>query len=193
MTASEIDVFYPEDQAAWRAWLQKHHQAKNAVWVVFHKKHSGKPTLSWSDAVDVALCFGWIDSKKISLGDGSSHQFFSKRKPNGTWSKINKGKVARLTAEGLMAEAGLRAIAAAKENGSWALLDTVEELTVPDDLAEELKTKAGAEDFFMSLSKSSKKMLLQWVALAKRPETRQKRITEIAALAAEGLKPIQFR
>ena len=193
MTASEIDVFYPEDQAAWRAWLQKHHHAKNAVWVVFHKKHSGKPTLSWSDAVDVALCFGWIDSKKISLANGSAHQFFSKRKPNGTWSKINKDKVARLTAEGLMAEAGLRAIAAAKENGSWVLLDTVEELTVPDDLAEELKTKSGAEDFFMSLSKSSKKMLLQWVALAKRPETRQKRITEIAALAAQGLKPTQFR
>lgn len=193
MTASEIEIFYPEDQAAWRSWLQEHHQTKQAVWVVFHKKQSGKPTLTWSDAVDVALCFGWIDSKKISVAEGISHQFFSKRKPRGTWSKINKEKIARLTDEGLMAEAGLLAIATAKENGSWISLDEVEELTVPEDLAKELKTKSGAEDFFMSLSKSSKKMLLQWVTMAKRPETRQNRVTEIATFAAQQLKPKQFR
>lgn len=150
-------------------------------------------SISWSEAVDEALCFGWIDSKKVAIDTESSHQFFSRRKPKGTWSKINKDKVAVLIATGQMAEAGLSAINTAKENGSWTLLDTVENLDIPDDLAKELKTKSGAEDFFLSLSKSSKKMLLQWVAFAKRPETREKRVIEIAALAAQKLKPTQFR
>src|SRR5690606_23479809 len=97
----EADIFYPASPAAWRKWLQKNHLSKEAVWVVFYTKSSGKKTITWSEAVDVALCFGWIDSKKIKIDEETSHQFFSKRKSTGTWSKINKLKVQQLIESGL--------------------------------------------------------------------------------------------
>src|SRR5690606_22432980 len=112
---------------------------------------------------DEALCFGWIDSIKKKLDEDSTVQFFSKRKPTGTWSKINKGKVERLIADGLMTPAGLDCIETAKQNGSWTLLDSVEALQIPDDLAEAFRRHSGAASFFESLSKSVRKALLQWV------------------------------
>lgn len=131
MSANENEIFYPTSQSEWREWLQENHVSKQAVWVVFYNKNSSKPSISWSEAVDVALCFGWIDSKKIAVDKESSHQFFSKRKPKGTWSKINKQKVEKFIAEGLMSELGLSVIENAKQNGSWTILDEVEELIVP--------------------------------------------------------------
>lgn len=183
----EPKVFYPESVSAWRKWLTENHLSEQSVWLVFHKKNSGKPSITWSESVDVALCFGWIDSKKIKIDETTSHQFFSKRKPNGTWSKINKEKIEKLIAGGLMSEAGLAAIASAKQNGSWTLLDEVEAFVIPDDL--EAAFTPGAKDYFLSLSKSVRKAILQWLVLAKRPETRQKRIAEIVALAAQKQKP----
>jgi len=188
----EIEIFYPANVAEWRNWLQENHISKQAVWIVFHKKASQKETLSWSEAVDVALCFGWIDSKKIKINDDTSHQFFSKRKAKSTWSKINKDKIDKLISEGLMTDAGYKSIEVAKENGSWTILDSVEELIIPTDLEDAFKSHEGAKDYFLSLSKSSKKMLLQWVVLAKLPLTRQKRIDEIAILAAKQQKPKNF-
>lgn len=190
---NETEIFYAADPSAWRIWLQEHHVSKQAVWLVIYNKASGKPTISWSDAVDVALCFGWIDSKKIAVDQEKSYQFFSKRKPKGTWSKINKDKVAQLMSGGLMTNAGLAVIETAKQNGSWTILDVVDALLIPEDLEKEFKTRAGSKDFFLSLSKSAKKAILQWIVLARRPETRQKRILEVAELAAQKLKPAQFR
>lgn len=189
----ETDVFYPASLTAWRKWFEENHLSKQAVWLVFHSKSSGKPSISWSEAVDVALCFGWIDSKKIKIDAETSHQFFSHRKAQSTWSKINKEKVKSLIAQGLMTAAGLKAIAVAKENGSWTLLDEVEALIVPEDLTVALAAVEGAEDYFLSLSKSMRKMLLQWLVLAKRPETRQKRIAEIATYAGLQQRPPQFQ
>lgn len=189
MHKKEIPIFYPECLADWRTWLETNHQAEEAVWLVFYRKSSGKATLTWSEAVDVALCFGWIDSKKVKAGDGSSHQFFSSRKPKSTWSKINKAKVDVLIKNGLMAEAGYRSIEVAKQNGSWTMLDGVEELMVPEDLAEKLNTNPDAYDFFQSSSKSVKKAILQWIVLARRPETRQKRINEFVEFALRKQKP----
>lgn len=143
--------------------------------------------------MDEALCFGWIDSVKKTLDDERSVQLFSKRRPNGTWSKINKEKVQRLIDDQLMTRAGYECIEAAKQNGSWAILDEVEELKIPEDLEKAFTAKQGAKDYFLSLSKSQRKAILQWLVLAKRPETRQKRIDEIATLAAQKLKPKQFR
>ena len=151
------------------------------------------PTLSWSDAVDEALCFGWIDSKKVSIDKEKSHQFFSKRKPVSTWSKINKAKIERLIADGKMTKAGLESIEIAKHNGSWSILDDVEELIIPIELEKEFKKHKGSKDYFLSLSKSMKKMLLQWIVLAKQPETKQRRIGEIAETAGQKQKPKQFR
>lgn len=189
MENNEIEVFYPASVAAWRKWLVKNHLSKQAVWLVFYNKKSEIKSISWSEAVDVALCFGWIDSKKIKIDQNSSHQFFSKRKAKSTWSKINKNKVEKLIEQGLMTEAGYLSIEVARQNGSWTLLDEVEELIIPADLEVEFARKPNSKDFFLSLSKSVRKSMLQWIVLAKTEGTRQKRITEIVEQAEKRLKP----
>ena len=193
MQKKEIETFCPASREEWRGWLKENHLSKQSVWLVYSKKKSNIPTVTWSDTVDEALCFGWIDSTGRSLDDDKFMRFFCKRKPNSVWSKINKGKVQQLIAEGLMQPAGYESIGIAKQNGSWIILDDVEELQIPKDLEKEFKTKKGSKDFFLSLSKSVRKSILQWLVLAKRPETRYKRINEIAELAAQKLKPKQFR
>lgn len=191
-TDKGIDIFYATNRAEWRRWLEENHADKPSVWLVQYKKNSDMPSISWSDAVDEALCFGWIDSIKKKLDEHATIQFFGPRKPKSVWSKINKAKVQRLTDEGQMRPAGQKCIDTAKQNGSWNMMDDVEELVVPPDLERAFKTRKGAKDYFMGLSKSVRKGILAWVAMAKRPETRQKRIDEIATLAARQLKPKQF-
>ncbi|GGE96291.1 Uncharacterized conserved protein YdeI, YjbR/CyaY-like superfamily, DUF1801 family [Chishuiella changwenlii] len=175
----ETEVFYPTSQIAWREWLEKNHLSKQSVWVVFYSKKSEKNSITWSEAVDVALCFGWIDSKKIKIDEETSHQFFSKRKPKSTWSKVNKQKIQFLIESGLMKQAGLDSIEIAKQNGSWTILDEVEELIIPTDLEKAFEKHKDSKTYFLSLSKSVRKMMLASLVLAKRPETRQKRIEEI--------------
>lgn len=178
-TIINIDVFYPQNQAEWRAWLEQNHQSQQAVWVVFYKKSSAIPSITWSEAVDVALCFGWIDSKKVAVDSEKSHQFFCPRKAKSTWSKINKVKVDQLIEAGLMTEAGFASIEVAKRNGSWTLLDEVEALVIPPDLEQALAGQQGLLERFLGLSKSVKKERLARLLFAKRSETRQKRIDEI--------------
>lgn len=189
---NEITIFYPETRADWRKWLEENHDKEQAVWVVYYAKSSTKPTITWSEAVDEALCFGWIDSKRVSAGPEKSHQFFSKRKAKSTWSKINKEKVVRLTESGLMTKAGLESIELAKQNGSWTILDEVEGLVVPKDLEIALGHHEGAMDYFLGLSKTIRKMMLHRLMSAKRPETREKRITIIVELVVNKSKPSQF-
>ncbi|MFN0255062.1 YdeI/OmpD-associated family protein [Pedobacter ureilyticus] len=192
MPNTDQETFYPKSKQEWRQWLVENHQSKQSVWLLQYKKKSGKPSVEWGDAVDEALCFGWIDGMRKSIDEESFVQFVCKRKPKSGWSKINKEKIERLIAEGLMTEAGLKSIEIAKQNGSWALLDEVEGLTIPQDLDLAFEANVGAKDFFLSLSKSVRKMILQWIAFAKKPETRQKRIKEVAELAAKKQKPKQF-
>ena len=192
MQNNEIETFYPASRQAWRLWLQENHSTKQSVWLIYYKKKSGTPSLSWSEAVDEALCFGWIDSKAKPIDEEKYMQFFSRRKPNSVWSKINKEKIQRLMAAGLIIQSGYDSIAIAKQNGSWIILDDVEELIIPADLENEFNNNAGSKDFFLSLSKSVRKSMLHWIMMAKRPETRQKRINEIAELAAQKRKPGQF-
>ena len=189
----ELEEFCPRDKEDWRKWLESNHAEKAAVWLIFYKKKSPRYNLSWSEAVDEALCFGWIDSVKRTLDTERYKQYFSKRKANSTWSKINKDKVKILIGQGRMEELGYRSIEIAKENGSWTLLDEVEALVIPADLRAEFANYNGSMEFFEELSKSDKKILLYWVVSAKRKETRQKRIVEIAESASGNLKPKQFR
>ena len=144
----EVDVFYPKSPAAWRKWLEKYHFSKEAVWLVSYNKSSNKKSISWSEAVDVALCFGWIDSKRIKIDEETSHQYFTKRRSKSAWSKINKEKVQNLIEKGLMTESGFKSIEIAKQNGSWNILDEVEELIIPKDLIKEFRTKKRAKDSF---------------------------------------------
>lgn len=192
MPSQDTPSFYPASAKKWRAWLQKNHAKEKSVWLVCYKLSSGKPSLSWSEAVEEALCFGWIDSTRRTIDHESFMQFFAKRKPGSTWSKINKDKVELLIADGRMAQAGLDSIALAKENGSWNILDAVETLDVPKDLEKAFKAHKGSKDFFLSLSRSVRKAILQWLVLARRAETREKRVQEIAMLAGKKQKPKQF-
>jgi uncharacterized protein YdeI (YjbR/CyaY-like superfamily) len=182
-------TFYPASQQEWRTWLETNHLIEDSVWLIMYKKSSSKPSISWSDAVDEALCFGWIDSVKKKLDDERSVQFFSKRKPKSTWSRINKEKVERLMDHGLMFEAGLKIIEIAKQNGSWNILDDVEDLITPTDLEMEFTKNELSKLFYTSLSKSKKKMILHWILMAKRPETRVKRISEVIEKTSKNLLP----
>lgn len=187
MSQKEIESVYPKTMEDWRAWLSVNHEIKESVWLVGYNKKSNKESVSWSDSVDVALCYGWIDSKRQTIDEFSYRQFFCKRKANSTWSKINKDKVAQLIATGEMTPAGLACIERAKENGSWTILDEVEELIIPKDLETAFAKYPGAQSYFLSLSKSARKIILSWIVLAKRPETRQKRIDEAAEQAGKAI------
>ena len=189
----EVEDFCPYDKHDWRKWLELNHNKKEAVWLIFYKKKSPNYNLSWSESVDEALCFGWIDSVKRTIDTEKYKQYFSKRKAKSTWSKINKDKVKILIEQGLMKEKGYKSIENAKENDSWTNLDEVEALVIPEDLKGEFANYKGSMEYFDNLSKSVKKILLYWVVSAKRKETRQKRILEIVENASKNLKPKQFR
>jgi uncharacterized protein YdeI (YjbR/CyaY-like superfamily) len=181
----EVESVSPGNRQQWRKWLQKNHTKKDSVWIILHKKESNIPTVAWSDAVDEALCFGWIDSQRKSIDKEKFMQRFSKA--NSTWSKVNKQKIQRLTKEGRMTEAGLKVIEVAKQNGSWSILDEVEKLVIPKDLEDAFKKKAGSKRYFLSLSRSKRRVALLGLVLTKRPETRAKRIGEIAEHCAQNL------
>ena len=193
MQKKEIETFYPTNRQEWREWLLENHNKKQSIWLVHYNKKSNMPSVSWSDAVDEALCFGWIDSTRKSLEIDKFIQFFTKRKPTSVWSTINKEKIERLKQEGLLMPAGLESISIAQQNGTWNILDDVEELEISEDLEKEFNTREGSKEYFLSLSKSVKKSMLQWIKLAKRPETRQKRIVELVEHANRKIRPKQFR
>lgn len=190
---NELEMIYADSRQAWRQWLEANHAKQQSIWLVYYKKKANRPTVSYNDAVDEALCFGWIDSKAKPIDDEKYMQFFSPRKKNSVWSRINKEKVGRLVSEGLMTKAGYEIIDIAKQNGSWTILDEAEALIIPKDLDDKFQKSPKALDYFLGLSRSDKRNILQWLVLAKRPETRQKRIDEIVSLANIKQKPKQFR
>lgn len=181
-----LETFYAPDRKAWREWLRKHHRIAPGVWLVYYKVKSDQSSVRYAEAVKEALCFGWIDSKVNSLDDERYKQIFTPRKPKSVWSKLNKQYVAELIEQGLMTAAGLAKIDSAQRDGSWTKLDAIEALTIPADLAQALAANEAAGGYFEAFSKSSKKALLFWIDSAKRPETRTKRIAELARLAAQN-------
>ncbi|MEX2485215.1 MAG: YdeI/OmpD-associated family protein [Brumimicrobium sp.] len=189
----DVENFCPSDKKDWRKWLETNHNKKAGVWLIFYKKASPNYNLSWSESVDEALCFGWVDSTKRSIDSERYKQYFSKRKEKSNWSKINKDKVKTLIDQGLIKEEGYKSVEIAKENGSWTFLDDVEALVIPEDLKEEFTNHKGSVEYYDSLSNSVKKGLLYWIVSAKRKETRYKRILEIVENASRNLMPKQFR
>lgn len=187
-----METFWPRNRQEWREWLEANHEKKLSIWLIYYKKHSNAPTISYTEAVDEALCFGWIDSKSKPLDEKKYMQYFTKRKEKSVWSKVNKEKVTRLIKEGRMTKSGFETIEKAKLNGSWTILDEAEALIVPADLEIEFEKKPNAKHYFLSLSRSDKRNILQWLVLAKRHETRKKRISEIVELADKNQKPKQF-
>jgi uncharacterized protein YdeI (YjbR/CyaY-like superfamily) len=180
------------DRQEWRSWLAEHHATAAGIWLVTFKKSSGKARLDYEAAVEEALCFGWIDSTANTVDDERSMQLYTPRKLGSGWSRPNKQRIERLVDAGLMMPAGQAMIDAARADGSWTLLDAVEDLIVPDDLAAALGANEEARLGFDRFPKSVKKQLLQSVYTAKRPETRSKRIDAVVAAALEGRNPLQW-
>jgi uncharacterized protein YdeI (YjbR/CyaY-like superfamily) len=188
---SAPEVIVPSTRA-WRKWLQAHHQQESSIWLVIYKKESAVPSVRYPDAVDEALCFGWIDSTPNKRDAESYKVRFAKRNPKSRWSKVNKEKVERLLKEKRMAPAGLEMIELAKESGTWNALDAIENMEVPADLKQALKKLKGATENFEAFPRSVKKGILEWIVAAKKEETRAKRIVETASLAAKNMRANQW-
>jgi uncharacterized protein YdeI (YjbR/CyaY-like superfamily) len=182
----DAPLVHADDRATWRAWLEANHTASRGAWLVTWRPRTGHAYLEYEAAVEEALCFGWVDSTGGHFDDDRGKLYFAPRKPRSGWAATNKARVERLIADGRMASAGLAAIERAKANGSWELLDSVERLEVPEDLTAALDRLPPAAANFAAFPPSARKMMLGWVALARRPETRATRITQIAEAAARN-------
>ena len=172
----------------WRLWLKKNHLAKQEIWLVFHKATSGVPSISYEDALDEALAFGWIDSVIKKIDDEKYARKFSPRRPRSIWSKSNIGRVERLRQEGRMSKWGLEAFE--KRTGEVSLLEKFnrEKAVVPGDFEVALKNSEIAWSNFQKMAPGHRKRYLMWIADAKKPETRQKRIAEAVLLVAQNVK-----
>lgn len=188
-----IKTFHAKTRTEWRKWLEKSHQSEKSVWLIIYKKESETPSVYYPEAVDEALCFGWIDSKPNKRDEHSYYQFFAKRNPKSNWSKVNKEKVAKLLEQGLMHRSGLEMIEIAKQNGTWTALDEVENITIPDDLKKLFSKNKTAFENWENFPRSSKRGILEWIMNAKKPETRQKRIEETVSLAEKNIKANHYR
>src|SRR4051812_13079362 len=177
----KTSTFYAKDRKTWRKWLEKNHLTAPGVWLIYYKKDSGKTRVSYNDAVEEALCFGWIDTTLNPIDEKLYAQLFTPRKPKSTWAASNKTRVERLNADGLMTDAGLAAIEVAKTNGSWTSIDHVATITVPPELQTALDASKTATKNWPAYSPSCRKQFLFWLAGAKRAETRAARIKEIVA------------
>ena len=172
-----------------RAWLEANHDSSEGAWLVTHKKTSATgPYVSWTEIVDELIAFGWVDSVQKRVDEDRSKLQITPRKPKSKWSRVNKERVARLIAEGRMAPPGIATVELAKETGTWTALDAVERLEEPDDLKAALDAEPDARRHYDAFPPSSRRAILEWVTSAKRPATREARIAETVALAAEDLR-----
>ena len=185
----QFERYYARDRKEWRKWLEKNHATSQGIWLIYYKKCAGKTCISYNDAVEEALSFGWIDSKVNKLDDECYMQVFTPRKPKSIWSKLNKQRVQKVIEQGLMTPSGLEKIQIAKEDGSWDFLNDIDNLVIPDDLKEALTKNTSAKTNFETFSDSVKRQILFWIKSAKRSETRIKRIEKVVMLAAENKKP----
>jgi uncharacterized protein YdeI (YjbR/CyaY-like superfamily) len=193
MTQPPPNSIQPDTLAAWRAWLQSNHTRPDGIWLITYRRATGKATFTYEQAVEEALCFGWIDGHTKTLDEERGMQWFAPRRAGSVWARSNKERVARLIADGRMTPAGQARIDAAQADGTWALWDHVDSLAVPDDLAAALATYPAARAHFDAFPRSARHAILGWIATAKRPETRAKRIAETARLAQDNVRANQPR
>ena len=192
MTEKATESIQPKSILEWNKWLERNHSRANGIWLITFKQVTGKPRISYDDAVESALCFGWIDSKPRTLDAERSMLWFSPRKKGSAWSKRNKERVEKLVAANRLREAGLAKIEEAKQDGSWSKLDSVEALEIPSDLRKAFKSNLGSNSNFDAFPRSSKRAILEWIGNAKTEATRAKRVSETATLAAENIRANQW-
>ena len=172
----------------WRAWLKKNHKTERKVWLIIYHKDAETPSVYYAEAVEEALCYGWIDSRPSKRDSESYYLTFSQRNPRSKWSKINRDRIARLLKDGLVAPAGKKMVEIAKKAGTWTALDSSDKGIIPEDLAAAFSKSKKAHENFLKFPPGSRKVILEWVNSAKRPETRTKRIREVVRLAAKNLR-----
>ncbi len=181
--------YTPRNRAQWRKWLEKNHATETEVWLVFLKKHTPKPNLSYNDAVEEAVCFAWIDGIKKSIDENRYMHRFTPRKPNSNWSEPNKKRVERMRKAGKMAPAGEKAVEDARSRGNWDNpVSALTDFPMPPEFESRLKRNKKAAAFFDSLAPSYRREFVAWVATAKRPETRKRRLDETIKLLRQGKK-----
>jgi len=173
----------------WRAWLRKNHDIEKEVWLIYYKKHTGKPRIPYDDVVDEAICFGWIDSLVKRIDDEKFAQKFTPRKGKSRWSEANKRRARKMIEEGKMTKAGLAKIQEAEKSGEWfKKTSTSKELVVFPELRKALESNKKALYNFNNLANSYKRNLIGWIASAKREETRERRLTEAIRFLEQNKK-----
>ena len=181
-----------EDITELYAWLEDNSSTSPGLWVVTHKKASGKPAPSYDDIVRAVLCFGWIDSVPGKVDENRSKLYLSPRKKGSAWSNANKVRIEALIQEGALRPAGLAAVESAKASGTWSKIDSAHKLEIPQDLTAEFAKYPGSQENFEAFPPSTKKGILEWIIQAKTAETRAKRINTTASLAAENVRANQW-
>ena len=188
-----IKAVKAKSRNAWRQWLSENHSKEKSVWLILYHRSSVTPSIYYNEAVEEALCFGWIDSKGNKRDDESSFLFFAQRKPTSKWSRPNKERVEKLIEQGLMTPAGQAMIDLAKKTGTWEALDDIHQVVVPEDLQKLFSKNKTAYKNYQAFPPSSKKIILEWISNAKRPETRQKRLQETVKLAARNIRANHYK
>ncbi len=189
MTTKDLPIVPFASRDAWEAWLEEHHAASDGLWLKIAKKGSGIETVSYTEALDVALCYGWIDGQKASFDDCYWLQRFTPRRPRSKWSKVNREKATELIKRGEMKPAGLREVERATQDGRWdAAYDAQSTATVPDDLRREFDKNEVARKFFSTLDSRNRYAILYQIQDAKKPETRARRIEKYVAMLNEHKK-----
>lgn len=184
------ETLYVKDRNEWRSWLEKNYDSKSEIWLIYYKKHSSKPRIPYDDAVEEALCFGWIDSLVKTIDDEKYMQKYTPRKKNSVWSEYNVKRCEKMIKEGKMTNAGLVLIEEAKKNGKWQNAYISKKLfEMPRSLEDALKKDKTAWENFNNFAPSYKNNYIHWVASAKREETKEKRIIEVVKRAALNQKP----
>ena len=187
-----IKTFYAKNRKTWRSWLEKNNDKEKSVWLIIYRKDTAKKSVNYTEAVEEALCFGWIDSKANKRDEESFYQFFTRRNLKSNWSRVNKERAAKLIDDRLMTSRGLETIELAKRNGTWTALDKIENLELPIDLKKVLKQNAEAAKYFDAFPRSVKKGILEWIQNGKKEETREKRIKETVSLALKNIRANQY-
>ena len=184
-----METIFCKDRNEWRIWLEQNHSSEKEIWLIYYKKHTKKPTVTYNEAVEEALCFGWIDSLVKTIDNETYMQKYTPRKDNSVWSLVNKKRAEKMISEGKMIKAGFDKIEIAKKNGQWEKAYTSQKkIEMPNYLEKELKKNKLAWKNFNNFANSYQNMYIGWVTAAKRPETREKRISIVVERSVKNQK-----
>lgn len=187
------DAVVASGREAWRKWLKANHKTHDRVWLILFNNNSGVPTITYAEAVEEAICFGWIDSLANKRDSTSRYQLFARRKATSKWSKLNRERAEAMIRSKRMTRSGMEMIELAKSSGTWLALVDVQNSVLPKDLESEFKKNTKAFTNFNKFPPSSKRIILEWIQNAKQPVTRKKRIDETVAMAAKNLRANHYR